>query len=193
MVMVANKRTKSQMNEDLQLFLATKTSVFVDWLHIVLKKLKEVTVTNPEVYKKVATKRKPEDEKPDVKVKKEKKDKVKPKKSKKKELTKATSEILEMKSLTDDLPISASTLTEKRKVVVMQENESVSNNTEMLDENSFDIPPLSEVNMCSESELADIERKIRNVKSRLGILVESDTEDVDFINLKTDPGELCTV
>lgn len=47
MVMVANKRSKSQMNEDLQLFLATKTSTFVDWLHIVLKKLKEVTVTNP--------------------------------------------------------------------------------------------------------------------------------------------------
>lgn len=45
--MVANKRTKSQMNEDLQLFLSTKTSTFVDWLHIVLKKLKEVHVTNP--------------------------------------------------------------------------------------------------------------------------------------------------
>lgn len=48
--MVANKRTKSQMNEDLQLFLNNKTSTFVDWLHIVLKKLKEVTVTNPGKY-----------------------------------------------------------------------------------------------------------------------------------------------
>jgi hypothetical protein len=47
MVMVANKRTKSQMKEDLQLFLSGKTAAFVDWLHIVLKKLKEVTVTNP--------------------------------------------------------------------------------------------------------------------------------------------------
>lgn len=47
MVMVANKRSKSQMNLDLQLFLASKTETFVDWLHIVLKKLKEVTVTNP--------------------------------------------------------------------------------------------------------------------------------------------------
>lgn len=187
--MVANKRTKSQMNEDLQLFLATKTSTFVDWLHIVLKKLKEVTVTNPDVYKKAAaTKRKTEDEKLDVKVKKEKKDKAKPKKSKKKDVTKI-SEISEMKSLTDDLPISASALTEKRKVVVMQESESVVNNSEVLDENSFDIPPLSEVNLCSESELADIERKIRNVKSRLGILVESDSEDVDFINLKAEHGE----
>lgn len=49
MVMVANKRSKSQMNEDLKLFLASRTETFVDWLHIVLKKLKEVTVTNPGV------------------------------------------------------------------------------------------------------------------------------------------------
>lgn len=45
--MVANKRSKTQMNEDLGLFLASKTSTFVEWLHIVLKKLREVTVTNP--------------------------------------------------------------------------------------------------------------------------------------------------
>lgn len=50
MVMVANKRTKSQMNEDLQLFLNTKTKTFVEWLQIVLKKLKQVTVTNPGIY-----------------------------------------------------------------------------------------------------------------------------------------------
>lgn len=47
MVMVANKRSKNQMTEDLNLFLSKKTSVFVNWLHIVLKKLKEVSVTNP--------------------------------------------------------------------------------------------------------------------------------------------------
>lgn len=47
MVMVANKRSKNQMNEDLNLFLSNKTSLFVNWLHIVLKKLKEVSVTNP--------------------------------------------------------------------------------------------------------------------------------------------------
>lgn len=44
--MVANKRTKMQMNEDLSLFLKKKTSIFVEWLHVVLKKLKQVTVTN---------------------------------------------------------------------------------------------------------------------------------------------------
>lgn len=47
MVMVANKRTKSQMYQDLRLFLTSTTETFVDWLHIVLKKLKEVHVTNP--------------------------------------------------------------------------------------------------------------------------------------------------
>lgn len=74
MVMVANRRSKSQMIEDLNLFLSAKTSTFVNWLHIVLKKLKEVTVTNPEVYQK-ALKRKndvPVDDKSSLKVKKEK-------------------------------------------------------------------------------------------------------------------------
>lgn len=74
MVMVANRRSKSQMTEDLNLFLSAKTSTFVNWLHIVLKKLKEVTVTNPEVYQK-ALKRKndvPVDDKSSLKVKKEK-------------------------------------------------------------------------------------------------------------------------
>lgn len=47
MVMVANKRSKNQMTEDLNLFLSKKTSIFVNWLHIVLKKLREVSVTNP--------------------------------------------------------------------------------------------------------------------------------------------------
>lgn len=75
MVMVANRRTKSQMNEDLNLFLASKTPTFVNWLHIVLKKLKEVTVTNPDVYKKALKRKNAEfmvDDKSILKVKKEK-------------------------------------------------------------------------------------------------------------------------
>ncbi|KAG6442466.1 hypothetical protein O3G_MSEX002372 [Manduca sexta] len=47
MVMVANKRTRSQMEDDLQLFLGDNTELFVNWLHQVLKKLQEVTVTAP--------------------------------------------------------------------------------------------------------------------------------------------------
>ncbi|XP_052749602.1 zinc finger CCCH domain-containing protein 14 [Galleria mellonella] len=47
MVMVANKRTRAQMEDDLQLFLGDNTDLFVNWLHQVLKKLQEVTVTAP--------------------------------------------------------------------------------------------------------------------------------------------------
>lgn len=47
MVMVANKRTRAQMEDDLQLFLGDNTELFVNWLHQVLKKLQEVTVAAP--------------------------------------------------------------------------------------------------------------------------------------------------
>lgn len=44
MIMVANKRSKQQMIDDLNLFLGSHTSVFVNWLHQVLQKLQEVTL-----------------------------------------------------------------------------------------------------------------------------------------------------
>lgn len=44
MIMVANKRSKAQMTEDLKLFLAKNTEIFVNWLHQVLDKLQEVTL-----------------------------------------------------------------------------------------------------------------------------------------------------
>ncbi|ALC47277.1 Nab2 [Drosophila busckii] len=44
MVMVANKRTKQQMNAELNLFLGEQTDLFVTWLHEVLQKLQEVTL-----------------------------------------------------------------------------------------------------------------------------------------------------
>ncbi|KAH8310479.1 hypothetical protein KR044_001555 [Drosophila immigrans] len=44
MVMVANKRTKQQMNAELNLFLGDQTDLFVTWLHEVLQKLQEVTL-----------------------------------------------------------------------------------------------------------------------------------------------------
>ncbi|XP_018571607.1 zinc finger CCCH domain-containing protein 14 [Anoplophora glabripennis] len=167
MVMVANKRTKSQMNEDLNLFLSTKTSTFVDWLHIVLKKLKEVTVTNPEVYKKV-TKRKLT-EAPDVKVKKEKKDLVSIKERKERIIN---TEMEHTDSLTDNLPVNSNRLSEQRKITVVNESSSSNNN------DIFDIPLLSQVNnISSEKDLQEIERKIKSVKSRLGLLVDSDIEE----------------
>ncbi|XP_063706637.1 zinc finger CCCH domain-containing protein 14 [Culicoides brevitarsis] len=44
MIMVANKRSKQQMIEDLSLFLGSNTQIFVTWLHEVLEKLQEVTL-----------------------------------------------------------------------------------------------------------------------------------------------------
>lgn len=44
MIMVANKRSKEQMTNDLSLFLGKNTDVFVSWLHQVLEKLEEVTL-----------------------------------------------------------------------------------------------------------------------------------------------------
>lgn len=74
--------------------------------------------------------------------------------------------------MTDDLPLNVH-LSEHRRVTVM--NESYQNNS--VNNDSFDIPLLSEVNMSTEEELQDLEKKIRNVKSRLGLLVESEGEE----------------
>lgn len=46
MVMVANKRSREQMDDDLQLFLGSNTEEFTGWLHQVLQKLQEVTVAS---------------------------------------------------------------------------------------------------------------------------------------------------
>lgn len=95
-----------------------------------------------------------------------------------------------MKSLTDDLPVSANKLSELRKVVIMQENIS-SSHGKVKAEDDFDIPLLSEVNsLTSENDLRAIEKKIKNVKNRLGLLVESGSEDEDFINIKAEPDDL---
>ncbi|CAB0014919.1 unnamed protein product [Nesidiocoris tenuis] len=45
MVLVANKKTQKQMEEDLSLFLGDCTVPFTSWLHNVLKKLEQVTVS----------------------------------------------------------------------------------------------------------------------------------------------------
>lgn len=131
------------------------------------------------MYKK-PTKRK-SDEIPNVNVKKEKKEK---KKIKQEESENSTNEETLFKSLTDDLPISANRLSEQRKIIIMKENKS--NNSDQVMQDTFDIPLLSEVNLSTEEELEDLEKKIKNVKSRLGILVESDEEDC--IKLKPEPG-----
>lgn len=46
MVMVTNRRSKSEMDRELQLFLGANTSAFTSWLQSVWMKLEQVTVTN---------------------------------------------------------------------------------------------------------------------------------------------------
>ncbi|XP_063385302.1 zinc finger CCCH domain-containing protein 14 [Cydia fagiglandana] len=79
MVMVANKRTRAQMEDDLQLFLGDNTELFVNWLHQVLKKLQEVTVTAP--IKVAETEKIKDSSSSKEKKSKDKKDKDKSKKS----------------------------------------------------------------------------------------------------------------
>ena len=47
MVMLVNQRTKTQMEEDLGLFLNERATDFTNWLHDVLEKLKKVTLEKP--------------------------------------------------------------------------------------------------------------------------------------------------
>ncbi|CAG7833999.1 unnamed protein product [Allacma fusca] len=49
MILIANRRSKEQMEEDLGLFLSENTLKFTSWLHQVLKKLQEVTTSAPAV------------------------------------------------------------------------------------------------------------------------------------------------
>lgn len=48
LVMVANRRSKSQMCTDLSLFLGTHTESFTDWLHLVFQKLEAFATTTKE-------------------------------------------------------------------------------------------------------------------------------------------------
>ena len=43
MILVANKKTKDQLNDDLRLFLGEKTNTFTSWLVAVLYKLEQAT------------------------------------------------------------------------------------------------------------------------------------------------------
>uniref|UniRef100_A0A182SFJ8 Zinc finger CCCH domain-containing protein 14 n=1 Tax=Anopheles maculatus TaxID=74869 RepID=A0A182SFJ8_9DIPT len=76
MIMVANKRSRQQMVDDLSLFLGAQTEIFVNWLHQVLQKLQEVTLPASTATKsKETTKRKSSEVVDDKKKDKKRKDK----------------------------------------------------------------------------------------------------------------------
>lgn len=171
MVMVANKRTRSQMESDLSLFLADHTEEFVNWIQQVLKKLREVRLTNPELYACSSfgeLKHKASMEMVECVIKKEKHMK----------LEKNDSLSLN-KSLTDEIPVNATKLCEKRIVTKVNSLENESS----LPEDNFDIPSISEVNMLEDNELDVVATKIKEARK---VLMKSDSEDDDFINMNTD-------
>lgn len=196
MVMVANKRSKAQMEDDLQLFLRSDTKVFVEWLQQVLKKLKEVTITNPDVcssFKEL--KRKATMEIVEVAIKKEKKEKRKPEKcARNVELIPQTP----TKSLTDDIPVQAQHLVEKRNQnirvrEIKAESSSRHSTNHIVHEDNFDIPSLAEVNALEDSQLDVVENKIKKARNLI-VLMKSDSEDDDdFINIKADGEDLLNI
>ncbi|XP_069359992.1 zinc finger CCCH domain-containing protein 14 isoform X2 [Maniola hyperantus] len=163
MVMVANKRTRAQMEDDLQLFLGDNTELFVNWLHQVLKKLQEVTVTTP--IKADVEKPKERSVSKDRKVK-EKKDKDKSKKSdsakkakkKEKEKDKARKKV-EKKS---------------------HKSKKKSKHHEMIRPN---VPPLL-MNMEKESEPSITDVFAGQILKNHGVLLESYKEDPKQVETK---------
>lgn len=132
----------------------------------------------PEVYKKAAKRKLTEV--PGIKVKKERKELGLIKEKRERMLN---MEMEQPNSLTDNLPVSANRLSEQRKISIVNEN-STNNNDDI-----FDIPLLSQVNNTSnEKDLLDIEKKIRSVKSRLGLLVDSDLEE-ELPEIKAEKGK----
>lgn len=174
MVMVANKRTKAQMEDDLQLFLRSDTQIFVEWLQQVLKKLKEVQITNPEVcssFKEL--KRKATMEIVEVAIKKEKKG-CKIEKKNNSRIVTIESDV-PGKSLTDEIPVQAKKLVEK-----LQQKAEANVLLNVVHEDTFDIPSLAEMNNLEE--MKDESRKV---------MLKSDSDDDDdFINIRADAEDL---
>ncbi|XP_050068182.1 uncharacterized protein LOC126556753 [Anopheles maculipalpis] len=75
MIMVANKRSRQQMVDDLSLFLGAQTEIFVNWLHQVLQKLQEVTLPASTATKTKETIKRKSSEVEDKKKEKKRKDK----------------------------------------------------------------------------------------------------------------------
>lgn len=172
MVMVANKRTRSQMETDLNLFLGDHTGEFVNWIQQVLKKLREVRLTNPELYACSSfgeLKRKASMEMVECVIKKEKRIKTE------------KNDAQQTKSLSDDIPVNATRLVEKR--VVKKIRPDGTEEVSSLSEDNFDIPSISEVNMLADNELDAVANKVKEARR---VLMNSDSEDEDFINMNTE-------
>nr|XP_044251650.1 zinc finger CCCH domain-containing protein 14 [Drosophila takahashii] len=201
MVMVANKRTKQQMNAELNLFLGDQTDLFVTWLHEVLQKLQEVTLPAATASSK---KRKSRGQEKDKKG--SKKDKRTHRKSGD-ELSEPpqsgstdampvissitdvfAEELLEKAKKTMDLDLSAKDeiLHKKKKRKSIEDVEPTAEITEI--SSTTTTTTTSGVNREKDlAELAEIQKKIHAAKKHLRqigeIEDESDEDDEDLLNL----------
>ncbi|XP_053693743.1 zinc finger CCCH domain-containing protein 14 [Sabethes cyaneus] len=220
MIMVANKRSRQQMVDDLQLFLGSQTEVFVSWLHQVLQKLEEVTLPvtaaasagtsggagkNP----KEGGKRKASDQK-------EKKDKKKDKKAKKQK-EKSPEVVEEILTPPHPAPLGGSSIQEVFANQLIQNAKKTmeieatapkkvtrditpplreASNTRT--ENEFDIPTISEIagqtalqkHQKELSELEEIQQRIKQAKKQLKAMGSDESEDEDFLNIKANDDDL---
>lgn len=201
MIMVANKRSKSQMTEDLGLFLADNTSEFVEWLHQVLQKLQEVAIPASAIVQK-SSKRKPtSSESKRDKKKKSKRDQpnedgsLTPPPTLGTQQQKATevSAGTATPSITD---VFAEHLIQKARTTMSLDKVKTKDESDVGKTDDFDIPTISEIAETAVishnrrkdlSALADLQKKINQAKRQLRTFGSADeSEDEDFINIKDD-------
>ncbi|GAB0094921.1 hypothetical protein DMENIID0001_102470 [Sergentomyia squamirostris] len=205
MIMVANKRSRQQMVDDLALFLGSNTEEFVNWLHQVLQKLQEVSLPPTLIQK--SSKRKAS-ESTDNTHKKDKKKEKRTKKSTKSQpsnsSTKSAGEKSKSSSSTTSITdVFANQLIQKAKKTLETEptvkvkkregTPEVDRDEDKTPENDFDIPTITEISENTEAtrrkellELEEIQKKIYQAKRQLQNLTSDESEDEDFINLKAD-------
>lgn len=202
MIMVANKRSKSQMTEDLGLFLGDNTAEFVEWLHQVLQKLQEVAIPASAVVQKSSSsssKRKPTSSE-------SKKDKKKKSKRDQHEDGSTTPPTVGAKkaievsagtatpSITD---VFAEHLIQKARSTMSVDKVKTKDECDVGKIDDFDIPTISEMTESvvitnnrrkDLSTLADLQKKINQAKRQLRTFGSADdeSEDEDFINIKDD-------
>ncbi|KAH8323639.1 hypothetical protein KR074_008253 [Drosophila pseudoananassae] len=205
MVMVANKRTKQQMNAELNLFLGDQTDLFVTWLHEVLQKLQEVTLpTSSASSKKRKSKGQGEASKPKEKDKKSSKKEKRPNRKSGDELQEPQSSSADaMPVITSITDVFAEELLEKAKknldigemIPKKKNRKSIEEEEEEPPAREPDIPAPSEISSTTSglnrqkdlAELAEIQKKIHAAKKHLRqigeIEDESEEEDDDLLNL----------
>ncbi|XP_055695439.1 zinc finger CCCH domain-containing protein 14 [Lutzomyia longipalpis] len=209
MIMVANKRSRQQMVDDLNLFLGSNTEEFVSWLHQVLQKLQEVSI--PATVPPKASKRKQSDTSDVSSHKKEKRKEKKTKKPSKSQSSVSSSSkstVEKSKAPPSITDVFANQLIQKAKKTLATEATvnvkkrektppEVSQSEKRTPENDFDIPTITQIstNTVEQTrrkellELEEIQKKIYQAKRQLRNLTSDESEDEDFINLKADGEE----